>query len=130
MRHPSLLRAAAASVAAIAIWSLARTRLRARVRRRYRLIYYDGRGQVEIARLIFALGQKLPGRDYDNVRLPLTYLGPRTTDYDCPEFSIHDHVHTTSPPAHDGHLPDRDREATMAAPREIRLEHVVILCVL
>lgn len=55
--------------------------------KRYRLIYYDGRGQVEIVRLIFALGQMLPGRDYENVKLPITYIGPRQTDYDCPEFS-------------------------------------------
>ena len=55
--------------------------------KRYRLIYYDGRGQIEIVRLVFALGQKLPGRDYDNVRLPISYIGPRDTDYDCPEFN-------------------------------------------
>ena len=61
-------------------------RLRAKSKR-YRLIYYDGRGQIEIVRFIFALGQKLPGRDYDNVRLPISYIGPRDTDYDCPEFN-------------------------------------------
>ena len=54
-------------------------------KKRFRLMYYDGRGQIEIVRFIFALGQKLPDRDYDNVRLHIKYIGPRATDYDCPE---------------------------------------------
>ena len=85
-----MLRAAAGTAAAVvagaACLSLLWRHIRAKSRR-YRLIYYDGRGQIEIVRFVFALGNKLPGRDYDNFRLPMTYIGPRPTDYDCPEFT-------------------------------------------
>jgi glutathione S-transferase len=54
---------------------------------RWRLVYYDGRGQVEIVRLVFAMAGELPGRDYENVRLPLHYVGPNPKDYDCPRFN-------------------------------------------
>ena len=53
-------------------------RLRA-TNKRYRLIYYDGRGQIEMVRL--CARAEAAGRDYDNVRLPLTYIGPRPTGW-------------------------------------------------
>lgn len=33
------------------------------------------------------MGEKLPGRDYENLRLPLMYIGPKAKDYDCPKFT-------------------------------------------
>ena len=82
----SMLRSAAGTAAAVVAGAAAALLWRhIRARAGATVVYYDDAGRSR-SRFVFA-GNKLPGRDYDNFRLPMTYIGPRPTDYDCPEFT-------------------------------------------